>query len=351
MLILGDIPVMTTVYQVLVTLQRELQLNQSRLLQSVIPPKNDWQDIQITCPYHKHGLEHKPSCGITAREKKRNGKVVPAGVFYCFSCSARGDITELISHCFGREDGGLYGKQWILDHFNDYDIEKRDGFFKKLHLTKEKNVIQYVSESELEQFRYIHSYMYKRYLTDEIIDIFDIGYDKSFQLKDGLNSFACITFPVKDIKGNVVFIARRSIKGKIFHYPRSVDKPIYGLWETQKLFSQSKELYICESILNALMFVKWGKPAVALLGTGTHSQIEMLKHLDYRKYILCLDSDEAGEEGVAKLTKALNSYKFIDTIKMPKGKDVNDLGYCKSFDDFLGEINKKEVKYYGKNES
>lgn len=341
MILIGNMPVMTTVYDILLLLQRELHLNHSSLLHTIVQPKNDWQDIQITCPFHKYGLEQKPSCGVTVREKKRGNKIIPAGTYYCFSCSSRGDITDLISYCFGQQDGGLYGQQWILSHFNNFEVENRAGFFKKLYLTNEKNVVQYVTEDELKKYRFTHSYMYKRHLTDELIDIYDIGYDKGFQLKEDTQPFSCITFPVKDSKGNVVFIARRSIKGKIFHYPREVDKPIYGLYEAKQIFPQDTILYICESILNALMFVKWGKPAVALLGTGTHSQIEMLKHLDYRKYVLCLDSDEAGEKGVAKLTKALSNYKFIDILEMPKGKDVNDFGFCKSYKEFLekAEVN------------
>lgn len=340
MIFLGEIPVLTTVYQIMVTLQRELRLNNSHLLQTVSPPKGI--DIQFTCPYHKNGLESKPSCGITSIESRRGDKVVPEGTFHCFSCSAHGDITELISHCFGKHDGGLFGKQWILDHFNNYEVENRSGFFKKWGEKKKEEPQEYITEEELSKYRFTHPYMYKRHLTDELIDIYDIGYDSSFQLQKDLRPFACITFPVKDYKGNVVFIARRSIKNKIFHYPRSVDKPIYSLWESQHLFKDSKELYICESILNSLMFIKWGKPSVALLGTGTGNQIEKLKYLDYRKYVLCLDPDEAGEKGTKKLYNALSNYKLLKVLKMPRGKDVNDLGYCRTYDEFLTEVEKGE---------
>lgn len=344
MLILGDSLISVSVYQILVTLQRELRLGNSHLLQTVIPPKNAQQDIQITCPYHKNGTENKPSCGVTTVEHKRGDKVIPAGTFFCFSCSKHGDITELISHCFDKHDGGLFGKQWLLDHFNNYEIENRNGFFKRWGNKDNKQKQEFITEEELRKYRFIHPYHEKRYLTNELLEMYDIGYDESFSLKPDLHPFECITFPVKDEQGNVVFIARRSIKGKIFHYPKQVDKPIYGLWEAKHLFSGSKELYICESILNALMLVKWNKPAIALLGTGTHNQIEQLKHLNYRKYILCLDPDEAGEKGVQKLYNALSIYKFIKTIQMPKGSDINDLGYCRTYEEFLEEIKKKENK-------
>lgn len=344
MIVLGEIPVLTSVYQIMLTLQRELKLSNSHLLQTVLPQKFTQQDIQFTCPFHKNGLESKPSCGITSVEHKRGDTVVPAGTFHCFSCDAHGDITELISHCFGKHDGGLFGKKWILDHFNNYEIENRSGFFKRWGEKSSKPKQEFVTEEELSKYRFSHPYHKKRHLTEELLDAYDIGYDSSFRLSEELKPFACITFPVKDEKGNVVFIARRSIKGKIFHYPKQVDKPIYGLWEVKHLFPDSKELYICESILNALMLVKWNKPAVALLGTGAHNQLEMLKHLDYRKYVLCLDPDEAGEKGTKKLYNALSKYKLLQVLKMPEGSDINDLGYCESYEEFLEEVKKQQKK-------
>lgn len=343
MITLGNIPVLTTVSQIMVTLQRELKLNGSHLLKDVVLPRGEGQDVQFTCPYHKNGLENKPSCGITTREQKRGEVVIPVGTFNCFSCKSHGHITELISHCFGKQDGGVFGKAWILEHFNNYEIENRSNFFQKITRQKEKNELQYVTENELQNYRFTHPYMYKRGLTDEIIDLFDIGYDSSFILKDNLSPIKCITFPVRDEFGNVVFIARRSIKGKIYHYPKEVDKPIYGLYESKQLFPKSKELYICESMFNCLTLVRLGKPSVALLGTGTHTQLDKLRDLDYRKYIICTDSDEAGERGRKKLYDKLSKYKLIEHLRTPAGTDINDFSYCKTYDELLNEIEKKEV--------
>jgi DNA primase len=70
--------------------------------------------------------------------------------------------------------------------------------------------------------------------------------------------------------------------------------------------------------------VKYGLPAIALLGTGTKEQVEALKSLDYRKYILCLDNDTAGRAGMNKLYKSLYKYKLINYLIAPVGKDIND---------------------------
>ena len=221
MFFLNGTPVLASVSQIMYVLQRELRIEGSTLLKDIKTTRYEHQDIVFTCPYHKHGQESKPSCGITVVDKERNGRKIQAGTFGCFTCKKHGDITELISHCFGKNDGGVFGKQWILDHFNNYDVENREGF---LHLfgKKEEKKQKYVTEEELQKYRYTHPYMYKRGLTDEIIDIFDVGYDKDFRLREDLNPIPCVTFPVRDYDGNVVFIARRSVKGKIFHYPNDL---------------------------------------------------------------------------------------------------------------------------------
>ena len=338
MIILGNTPVLASIYQILTVLQRELRLNGSQLLKDINTPIG--MNVMITCPFHKGGLEYKPSCGVTVREHKQGEKIIPAGIFNCFSCHAHGDITELISHCFGKNDGGIFGKKWILSRFNNYEIENRERFFHKIDLTKNKNVVKYVTEDELSKYRYIHPYMYQRGLTDDIIDLFDIGYDSGFKLRKELKPLSCITFPIKDEDGNVLFVARRSIKSKLFHYPSSVDKPIAYLYEARKLYPDSKVLWIVESLFNALTLYKWGCPAVALLGTGSSTQINKLKILPYRKYILCLDGDNAGEKAYYKLYNALRYHKFIKKVEMVSGKDVNDFKYCKSYDEFLRELEK-----------
>ena len=64
--------------------------------------------------------------------------------------------------------------------------------------------------------------MYERGLTDEVIEEFDIGYDKDTR---------CITFPVRDKSGGTLFVARRSVDTKYFNYPKEAEKPLYGLFE------------------------------------------------------------------------------------------------------------------------
>ena len=178
--------------------------------------------------------------------------------------------------------------------------------------------------------------MYKRGLTDEIIELFDIGYDKDTD---------CITFPVRDASGNTLFVARRSVKSKFFNYPKGVEKPLYGLyeyykdihdktyigkWNGQEITSgkymlQSLPVIVCESMLDALSFWTVGKYAVALNGVESELQIKQLKKLPCRKIILATDSDEKGMLARQRIRKKIGNRKLITEYIFPKGrKDANE---------------------------
>ena len=174
--------------------------------------------------------------------------------------------------------------------------------------------------------------MYKRGLTDEVIELFDIGYDKDTD---------CITFPVRDITGNTLFIARRGVKTKFFSYPEGVEKPLYGLYE---LYQQHKDhpikdksditrgysrsynfddVIVTESMLDALSFWVVGKDAVALNGLGNELQFKQLRELPCRKIILATDMDERGLAARNRIRKNMNNRKIVTQYLLPK-KDANE---------------------------
>lgn len=269
--------------------------------------KDTPDNIMITCPYHKGGEERRPSCGISKIDKD----TTPAGMVHCFTCGKTIFIDKLISNCIGYDDDGLEGRRWLLENF---DVSFSRNL--KCNITRENsNELDYtiVREEELMLYRFYHPYMYKRGLTNEIIDKYDIGYD---QIND------MITFPVRDIEGKCLFIAKRSVTGKKFILPSSKYKPLYGVYE---LDYNKKELYICESFFNALTLAKWGYNAVAMMGTGSNYQYNLINKLPFRKIVLCLDGDFAGTMGTKKLLNNIISEKIVYYYKMPEGKDVNDL--------------------------
>lgn len=320
MFYVGNTPILTDCLDILQELKNQLELNGIyKFAQFKVGPKN----IQFNCPIHSNGQEKKPSCGVLTV----NEKGTPAGTVHCFACGYTASLEEMISHCFGKDDMGAFGREWLLKNFLTVSVENRKEVTLDLQRqTPQKPKQQFVSEQELDTYRYYHEYMYKRKLTDEIIEKFDVGYDADFKLKNTANSsqksLQCITFPVRDKDGNTLFIARRSVDIKLFHYPEGVDKPVYGLYELPK---DVDEIIICESIFNALTCYVYGKPAVALLGLGTERQYKQLLELPCRKFITALDPDKAGQQATQRLKKALSKNKLVTSYVMPEGKDINDL--------------------------
>ena len=298
--------------EILGELQSQLHAQGIPLLNKTLETPSD---IMVTCPYHKNGQERKPSAGIRKAD----------GMFHCLACGETHPLPEMISNCFGYSDP-LVGWSWLRKHFISVSVSER----KPLELDLSRNIPQkraeYVSESELDSYRYLHPYMTKRGLKPQIIELFDIGFDK------GSN---CITFPVKDEKGNVLLIARRSVVTKWFNYPSQSTKPVYGLYEYEHFKSDPEfstfdrnTVVVCESMLDALVVWGWGMFAVALNGLGTDLQFKQLSQMSCRKLILATDNDERGRKARTTICRGVRG-KLVtqfDYSTYPVGKkDMNDL--------------------------
>ena len=289
---------------ILEELRAQLSVNGIQLLGAM---RDTPDNIQVSCPYHKDGQERRPSAGI----KKSDG------TFHCFTCGETHTLQEMISHCFGRYDDivGAFGWEWLLKNFLTVSVEERKGIELNLSRNTAEKVSSYISDDELDSYRVYHPYMWKRKMTREVVELFDIGYD------DETNS---ITFPVRDIQGRCLFVARRSVNTKFFNYPAGAEKPVYGLYELSKLSDYPKEVIICESMIDAIYFWTVGKYAVALNGLGNELQFRQLKEMPCRKFILCTDSDDAGMRARSRIRKNLRN-KLITEYVLPEGrKDAND---------------------------
>ena len=277
--------------------------------------RRNGDNVQTSCPFHKNGQERKPSFGV-------NGEIDRC---HCFSCSWSGTIEEMISELYGYQDEGKFGKRWLVKRFNTVEIETRPNILENFGGRKNvRNSIRcdnitngtisnFITEEELDKYRYIHPYMSERGLTDEIIERFDIGYDR--ERKE-------ITFPVRDIEGRCVFVAGRSVERKFFHLPKGMDKPIYQGYRF--VTGKYRTAYITESFLNCLTCWKYDKPAMAMIGTGNRKQYEILNKLPVREYILAFDPDDAGRKATERFRKNVHG-KIIKELVYPDNRDINDL--------------------------
>src|SRR5699024_780806 len=139
-----------------------------------------------------------------------DGQITKAGTCHCFTCGYTSDLPEFVSNVFGYDDKGMMGYKWIVRNFVSVEVDERKKYKldliefvfivfgyedngmighkwiirnivceevderKQLKLDMNRNndvieQVEYIDDEQLEQYRYIHPYMYSRGLTDTII--------------------------------------------------------------------------------------------------------------------------------------------------------------------------------------
>lgn len=269
--------------------------------------------IRCTCPFHKGGQEAHPSMSVFTEDNKE----YKSGNYNCLTCGESGSLPKLVAHCLNLSVDA--SKKWLIDNFSTElliqsgpeielpDLEELNGLFNQ---KKEK----YLNESILKNYEYYHPYMWKRKLSKEVVDKFHIGFDKNEN---------AITFPVWDMVGRLVMITKRCVDSKRFMIPADVEKPVYLLNFAVK--ENIDAVYVCESQINALYCYSLGIPAIALFGTGSAYQYEILKSSGIKHFILAFDGDVAGRKGISKFIENMSLSSIIDIVVVPEGRDINDL--------------------------
>lgn len=278
------------------------QLTNGKL--STIEEKGD--EIVIPCPVHKEGHESHPSASVYCGDGD-----LPYGVWNCFTCGSKGMFWDFVGACFDKS--GEWGKRWLITNYGEAYSESTLDLPKIEIIQKTKAKYD---ESILDQFESYHPYMTKRGLSDEIIEKFQIKYDPLTK---------SIVFPVRDLKGNIAFLMKRSTEGKKFYIDKDADKSIpYLVYNIVK--DNIKEVIVCEGQFDALKSWTFGRPAIAMIGAGTSKeQMDTLNKLGITHYILMYDGDDAGRKGAERFKKYINKRCFVDDIIMPPGRDVGSL--------------------------
>lgn len=280
--------------------------------------ENKGSEFRVTCPNnsHKGGQEKTPSCNICATSSGD----IEFGYCHCFTCGFAGHLYHFVAECFDADDE--FGKEWLLQRFGHTLVDERTGsvlenldldFVSKNNLLQ-KNETNYLNETYLDTLQSWHPYMSKRKLSREICEKFKVKYDSKSD---------CIVFPVYDENSKLYMMTKRSVIGKQFYIDKDIDKPIYLLYHI--LNNNITTVIVTESQINCLTCYVYGLPAIALFGTGTTHQYELLKKSGIRHYILCFDGDDAGRRGAKRFINEMPRDVFITDVEMPKGKDVNDL--------------------------
>lgn len=289
----GKYEILSSVIDIIKTLQS--QVTNGKLSQV----REKGSEVQVTCPFHKEGMERRPSCYI--RED---------GIFHCFTCNESGTLDKFISEVKGCSIETA--QQWLIDTFGGV-YSKPKYKLKDIVLPAVKPK-EYLDESVLNTYEPYHPYMTQRRISDEVIKEFQIKYNPKTK---------SIVFPVRDKYGKLIFTTERSVEGKRFYIEDKKVKPVFLLYNI--LRNNFREVYITESQINTLVCYSYGKKAVGLFGAGvTDEQIKDLNNTSVTHYILALDPDIAGLKGIFRLYDNLKD-KFISVMVLPEGKDIGDL--------------------------
>lgn len=272
-------------------------------------------NIRVTCPVHKDGQENTPSCDIYVGDYDG----VPWGTAHCFACGFKGQLYDFVAECC---DKSVYwAKNWLKDNFTETILDDTEIVIDEpINLNQKESKKKLLDDNILKNYQTWHPYLQKRKLTKEVCEQFEVRYDPKSE---------CVVFPVRDINGKLRFLTRRSVNSKMFIIDKDIEKEVYLLYNIVN--KKIKEVYVCESQINALTLWSWGYPAVALLGTGTEYQYNLLNKSGILKYNLCFDGDEAGRKGTKNFIKNVKNC-FVSVVNIPSGKDVNDL----SLEEFKG---------------
>ena len=307
-LIINDKCITTPLYQIIMDIRNSLHNGKLRIVEK------KGNNIKVTCPHHKNGLEGNADCYIYDGDPIYNKKgelIVDYGYMNCFACGEKGPFWHFVAECFDESDE--WAKSWLLDNYFDALIDYLP-ILPPIEISDSSSDIKLLEESCLSSFQNYHPYMTKRKISREVIDKFELKYDPQSK---------CIVFPVRDEKGRLTLLTRRSVENKYFFIDENSVKPIYLLYYLKKY--NCSEAIICESQINALTCQSYGLPGVALFGTGDSNQYDILNKSGIFSYILCFDGDDAGDKGIRNFLKNIKKTVIVSVIKMPRGKDVNDL--------------------------
>jgi DNA primase len=129
--------------------------------------------------------------------------------------------------------------------------------------------------------------------------------------------------PCWDYQGRCIGVTKRKVENKWFYIPEGVTKPIYLL--NYAIKESWRDIYLCESQINALYMNSLGYHACACFGTGSEHQAKDISKYGIRSVVFCFDGDSAGRIGRERMRKNISRNVLCSYIELPDGKDMNDL--------------------------
>jgi DNA primase len=272
-------------------------------------------EIRAICPFHRKpdgNMERRPSFYMSLSK----------GLYFCHACLSKGNLFTLLRSM------GLTHQQIELHHKITLEEVKRN--LPPAPDPREPGVtsLDPIPEALLGLFDFCPTNLLERGFTKETLRSFDIGYDRWNQR---------VTYPLRDIKGQLIGISGRSItddwpKYKIYdeEYPTwelparlNWDKRVV-LWNahnvyTELLFKRGGYIVVVEGFKACMWVHQAGiSNVVALLGTWlSWEQQWILERLGVPVYLF-LDNNEPGQAGTVKAADKLMKSLPVYIMEYPE---------------------------------
>lgn len=289
--------------------------------------KVSYNNVTMVCPFH----EEKTPSFVYNLEIKR---------FKCYGCGEAGDVFDYVAH-------KLKTKRLsdAIDHILRFTGMTKDniGTVKAQQNTQVKSlmrsltsinkkstkVFDYFTEDDIRFFKESRGGWYKeKGFTDETLDFFEVGFNAVDKR---------ITVPVRDEEGHLVGVTGRTIHKnpkelgipKWKHYVNSdISSSFFNIHNAIR-FSKDKNngIIICEGPADVMWMHQCGyNNTVACLTNRISGPQKGVLLKNFINVFICLDGDEAGDNGKNMIVEELKGYFNLFVLNVPKGKDPDELG-------------------------
>lgn len=286
----------------------------------------------------RSGLYHCPLCGSgTHRGDRSDGafSVYDNGTrWHCFACNQSGDLFTLIG-LVEQIESFPQQVRFAAELFGIPMPEQGSRSAAQKPAAPKQTVNPQPQKSQPVRTDY-HAYISKcaqnvtktdywtkeRGFSPEIIRRFQLGYDPEKHV---------VVIPYDS---SHTYYMTRSVQGKTFRKPRTLDAGEEPIYHRAALYQSEKPCFVCESPIDAISVMSAGSyPAIAIGGTGARKLLAQIdEKLPLCPLILCFDEDEAGrkvtEQLGHELLKRTLSFSVADfdlnAYPADRRKDAND---------------------------
>ncbi|TCM89654.1 DNA primase [Paenibacillus sp. BK033] len=205
-------------------------------------------------------------------------------------------------------------------------------------LTLDKPKVTRIDASILDNYRFRHTYLEKRGITEEVQRVLQIGYDRDRQ---------AVTLPWMNPDGSIGNVKYRRVDSKAFWYAkgaRPIREMLYGIHLAYK--QRIKRAFIVEAEIDALSLMSAGIYAVATGGAAFNAaKRDLLLRSPIEEVVLLRDNDAAGRTWRNRIIAELGGKMDVEIALVPRTyKDVNEWHCAEGLRQSLRHINTRKCR-------